>query len=161
SEFLALARRHGLEYVADADFNYSSGRLPQDLAPWLRVEGITGRSIEDTVDLLCYRQLHSPILTLGPLNRVLPGLAELGDLRVASCREPCPPSDVGGKPMFKHPTGYEVEAKEEFTHEALKRLQPFWPRGLRITETFSDVRQAAEDLRLLHRNGLIELRCIE
>ena len=161
SEFLALARRHGLEYVADADFNYSSGRIPEDLAPRLKIEGITGRSIDDTGDLLCYRQLHSPILTPGPLNRVLPGLAEFGDLRVASCLEPCPPSDVGGKPMFKHPSGYEVEVKEEFMKAGLTRLQPLWPRGLPVKAIFPDVRQVVEDLRLLQRNGLIELRCIE
>ena len=159
SEFLALARQHRLEYVADADFNYSSGRIPEDLAPRLDIEQITGRSIEDTVDLLCYRQLHSPILTPGPLNRELPSVAEFGNLLVASCLEPCPPCD--GIPMFQHPSGYQVEAKEEFIQTALTRLQPLWPRGLRVEATFPDVRRVAEDLKLLHRNGLIELRCIE
>jgi hypothetical protein len=161
SEFLALARRHGLEYVADADFNYRTGRIPEDLAPRLDVEQITGRSIEDTIDLLCYRQLHSPIFTPGPLNRRLPDDAEFGKLLVASCLEPCGSSEGTGNPLFKHPTGYEVEAKEEFMRTALTRLQPLWPRGLQVREMFPDVRQVEEDLRLLQRNGLIELRCIE
>jgi SAM-dependent methyltransferase len=161
SEFLALAARHGLEYVADADFNYPSGRIPEELALRLDVEAITGGSIEDTVDLLCYRQLHSPILTPVPLRRDLPGLAEFGNLLVASCLEPFPSGDRAGSAMFKHPSGYEVEAKEDFMRTGLARLRPLWPRGLRVAEALADVRQVEEDLRLLHRNGLIELRCIE
>jgi SAM-dependent methyltransferase len=161
SEFLAIANRFGLEYVADADFNYSSGRIPANLAPRLDVEQITGRCIEDTVDLLCYRQLHSPILTQAPFNRVLPGLDELGNLFVASCLEPIPARDGDKNPVFKHPNGYEVEAKEEFIRTALLRLLPLWPRGLRIKEVIPDVESARDDLLLLQRHGLIELRCIE
>ncbi len=41
--------------------------IPEDLATRLDKEQITGRALDDTVDLLCYRQLHSPILTHGPL----------------------------------------------------------------------------------------------
>jgi len=161
SEFLALANRFGLEYVADADFNYASGRVPDNLAPRLDVEQITGRCIDDTVDLLCYRQLHSPILTLGPFERKLPDLDEFRNLFVASCLEPLPMREGDRNPMFKHPNGYEVEAKEEFIRSALLRLQPLWPRGLRIKELIPDVNETKEDLLLLHRHGLIELRCIE
>ena len=157
SEFLALARGHGLEYVADADFNYPTGRIPPELAPRLDIEHLTGRSVEDTVDLLCYRQLHSPILTLRPLHRDMPDLAEFGNLLVASSLEPCPPGEGGGNPIFKHPSGYEVEAKEEFVRVALTKLLPLWPRGLPVAELFSDMSPVEEDLRLLHRNGLIEL----
>ncbi len=63
--------------------------------------------------------------------------------------------------MFKHPSGFEVEAKEEFMQRALRRLQLLWPRGLRVAAAFANVGQVEEDLRLLQRNGLIELRCIE
>jgi SAM-dependent methyltransferase len=161
SEFLALAIRHGLEYVADADFNYPSGRIPQDLVPRLEVEQITGRCLEDTVDLLCYRQLHSPILTPRPFHRRLPGCAEFANLWVASCLESCPAGDGTSNRMFKHPSGYEVEAKEDFMHRALIQLRPLWPRGLRVAEAFTNVGQIEEDLRLLQRNGLLELRCIE
>ena len=161
SEFLDLARRFQLEYVADADFNYSSGRVPEELAPRLDIEQITGRSIEDTVDLLCYRQLHSPILTPAPWTRELPGHEEFANLFVASCLEPCLPREGPGNPMFKHPSGYEVEAKEEGMRAALARLQPLWPRGLPVKDVFPDVSRLEEDLRLLQRNGLVELRCVE
>jgi SAM-dependent methyltransferase len=160
SEFLTLARRYGFEYVADADFCYSSGRLPEDLAPRLDKEQITGRALDDTVDLLCYRQLHSPILTQGPWVWDPPSLEEFAHLLVASCLVPCAPNGAEN-PMFQHPSGYQVEAKEAVMVAALKRLQPLWPQGLRIGTVFPDVSQVMDDLKLLQRNGLIELRCIE
>jgi SAM-dependent methyltransferase len=160
SEFLALAQRHGFDYVADADFNYSSGRTPEDVTPRLVAEQITGRTLEDTVDLLCYRQLHSPMLTPGPLTRLSPTLQEFANLLIASCLTPCAPSGAQN-PMFQHPSGYQVEAKEEIIRAALTRLQPLWPRGLRVGAVFSDVSHVMNDLKLLHCNGLIELRCME
>ncbi len=159
SEFLALMRQYGLHYVADADFNYASGRIPEELAPRLEKEQITGRTIDDTVDLLCYRQLHSPILTKGPWTKQPLSVEEFANLRIASCLVPCA-SDSEGR-MFEHPSGYQVEAKDEVMRAALKKLQPLWPGGHAIGKLFQDVSQVMDDLQLLQRNGLIELRCIE
>jgi SAM-dependent methyltransferase len=159
SEFLALARRHGLDDVADADYNYYAGRVAQDFAPKLVEAQLTGRSVEDTADLLCYRQLHSPILTRGPFTRRPPESEEFARLCVASCLAPV--DGNGGDSMFQHPSGYRVEAKEEPLRAALERLHPLWPRGLRAGELLPDVGRVAEDLKLLQRNGLIELRCVE
>ncbi len=161
SEFFELAHCHGLEYVADADFNYRSRQMPDKLAPWLEAEHITGRSIDDTVDLLCFRQLHSPILTPGPLTRRMPRPAEFGNLIVASCLEVCSPADGSASPTFKHPSGYEVEARKEFMRTALTELRGLWPRGVLVKTLFPDTREVEEDLRLLQRNELIELRCVE
>jgi SAM-dependent methyltransferase len=160
SEFLEIVARHGFEYVADADYNYPSGRIPEGLVPRLVEEQIIGRTLEETVDLLCYRQLHSPILTHDPGTPQPPTSEELAGLRLASCLEPCPPSNAQ-KPVFQHPSGYQVEAKEEVIRAALMRLRSSWPRGLRIGKLFPDVSKVTDDLRLLHRNGLVELRCIE
>jgi SAM-dependent methyltransferase len=160
SEFLTLMRQYDLEYVADADFNYSSGRIPEELAPRLKHEQLMGRSIEDTIDLLCYRQLHSPILTRGRFVRRKPGGEELGNLLVASCLAPCPSSETE-HPMFQHPSGYQVEVKDEAIRVALLQLEPIWPRGLPVGSLFEDLSQVMDDLKLLQRNGLIEFRCIE
>jgi len=160
SEFLELTRRFGLEYVADADFNYSSGKIPEDLGSRLSMEGIVGRGLEDTVDLLCYRQLHTPILTRGSWPRQPPTIEEFSNLYIASCLTPCTSSDIEHQ-MFQHPSGYQVEAKEEVIRTALQALHPLWPRGVRIGEVFPNIAQVMDDLKLLHRNGLIELRCIE
>lgn len=160
SEFLDLAGRYGLQHVADADFNYASGRIPEDLGPRLRADGIVGRGLNDTVDLLSYRQLHTPILTRSPWKRQPPTVQEFSNLYIASCLTPCTSNDSEHQ-MFQHPSGYQVEAKDEVIRRALNRLQPLWPRGVRIGEVFPDAAQVMEDLKLLQRNGLIEFRCIE
>jgi len=160
SEFLALARRHDLDYVADADFSYHSGRIREDLASALMKEQITGRTLDDTVDLLCYRQLHSPVLTHRPWTRHPPSRDEFAALHVASCLAPCASHDAEN-PTFEHPSGYQVEAKEEVMRIALVRLRSLWPRSLRVGDVFPDVSDVMDDLKLLHRNGLIELRCVD
>ena len=63
--------------------------------------------------------------------------------------------------MFQHPSGYQVEAKTADMVTALMRLQPLWPRGVRVGLLFPHVSHVMDDLKLLQRNGLIELRCIE
>ena len=160
SEFLDLMQDHGLDHVADADFNYSSGRSPEDLELWLREQKLTGRTLNDTVDLLCYRQMHSPILTRGPLSRSSPSLEEFANLLVASCLTPCT-QNGGGNSMLQHPSGYQVEVKQEVVRAALTKLRTLWSRGLPIGATFPDVSRVMDELMFLQRNGLIELRCIE
>lgn len=160
SEFLDLVQGHGLDHVADADFNYSSGRSPEDLALWLGEQALTGRSPDDTLDLLCYRQMHAPILTRDPLSRSLLGPEEFADLLVASCLTPGT-QNGGGDAMFQHPSGVQTDVKEEAVRAVLMKLGTLWPRGLRIGAAFPDVGRVMGELMLLQRNGLIELRCIE
>jgi SAM-dependent methyltransferase len=160
SEFLALAGGQGLEYLADADFNYASGRTPVDLPEKIAAAGIIGQPPGDTVDLLCYRQLHSPILTNGTWARREPSATEYGDLHLASCLTPVVP-DKPGHRMFHHPSGFEVEAKTEAMAAAFERLRTAWPAGLRVGALFPEVAPVMEDLRLLHRHGLLELRLVE
>lgn len=159
-EFLSLARRAQLEYVADADFNYNYRNVPQSLLDQLRLSGITGHSVEETIDLLCYRQVHSPILTPSPFHHAPPSMAELGCLWVASCMEPLSADQQAThKAMFRHPSGYEVETRAGFITSGLKTLAQLWPRGMRASDAFPDLQAVIADLRLLHLNGLIELRC--
>ena len=48
--------------------------------------------------------------------------------------------------------------KEPAVANALVRLRGLWPNGLPISRLFDDVTLVAEDLQLLYRNGLVELR---
>lgn len=156
SEFMALAAQHGLVYVADADFSYESGRIPPGLPEQLAASGIHGRCPEDTLDLLVHRQLHSPILAQAPLVRRLPEPAELCDLAAAS---PLVRRRGGkGRPVFVHPSTAEVEAKEPSMCKVLDRLQKVWPRGERLGDLVAGSPALLQDLLLLHRNGLIDLR---
>lgn len=161
SELSAMLETHGLVHVADADFDQPWARDDGQLESWLRDEGIEGRARSDTADLLRYRQLHSPIVTTRPWSSRPLATRELGALRIASCLSLRPASGEGRLWVFEHPSRYEVEVEDDAVREALVRLQPRWPAGLRIDEVFADVEGVAEDLRLLHRNGLVRLRLVE
>jgi hypothetical protein len=160
-EFLDLVGKYGFTYVADADFNYPSGRLPEALPVRLAELNVASELRDDTADLLCYRQLHSPILTSPGFSRRLPDGQEWSRLLVASCLTEREAADPGTVPSFVHPSGYVVEAKTAPMADALRALRTEWPRGLRVGEVIPDVSEAIDDLRLLQRNGLIELRVAE
>ena len=161
SDFLKLAGQHGFVHVADADFNYTSGRVPAAAIPaCLQQDAGTDENGDDAIDLLCYRQLHSPILCLTPLVRRPLSLAEFTALTVASTLSAGATGGQGSN-LFLHPSGYEVEAKESGMQAALTQLRTRWPRGMRIGDLFPDVASVMDDIKLLHQNGLVELRCVE
>jgi len=157
--FMDLMARYDLAYVADADFNYVSGRVPEGLPSRLASLGIDRDTIAETVDLLCYRQLHSPILTQRGFTRRPADRRELSGLIVASCLVEGAPNGEDGV-RFQHPCGYEVRAQRPMV-TALRALQPLWPRGLPIGDLFRDASEVIDDLALLHRNGLLELRVVD
>jgi SAM-dependent methyltransferase len=159
-EFLDLAAQHDLVYVADADFNYVSGRVPDELVQTMARLDIHVDTLNDTADLLRYRQLHSPILTTRTFVRRPPELTELSRLYAASFlteRE----TDDSGTTFFDHPCGHEVVVKSDAITNALRLLSVRRPRGSRLDELFPNVAAVIDDLRLLHRNGMIELRVAE
>lgn len=156
SEFHALLRDWGLEIVADADFNHASGRIDPELPKRLEEAQIGGPCPEDTLDLLSYRQLHSPILARAGARRRPIEDAEAAGLTMASCLRPKPIDRAVS--TFVHPSGYEVDARDARVDTALRRLYPLWPRGHTLAELFPDVEHVFDDLLLLYRNGLIDLR---
>jgi hypothetical protein len=156
SELATLAAAQGLTYVADADFNRPSGTVPPDLESRIAAAGLAGPSLDDTVDFLSYRQLHSPILTRLPWTRHLPTMDQLVELAAASCLEP-----NEARTAFRHPSGFEVEARDDDMAAALASLRPLWPRARRIAELFARPESHVEDLLLLHRHGLLELQLVE
>jgi len=160
SEFAVLAQGYGFERVADADFNYDSGRIPTDLTRQVAEAGLCGQPVDDTVDFLSFRQLHSPILTLRPWTPRPPRGQELARLFVASCLTPSDPNPSGSW-MFRHPNGFEVEAKHEVMRAALERIRALWPRGMTVDTLFGDADGLVSDLILLHAHGLIALRMVE
>jgi SAM-dependent methyltransferase len=160
SELHALLAGHGLAYVADADFAEPWARMDDTFVGWLEGEGIVGRALEDTVDLLLYRQLCSPIFTQAPLVRRPADAAELARLFIASPLAPTGDTDVLPV-VFDHPSGLEVTVTDAGVRDALVRLGPCWPGALRVGEAFPSVAAVADDLRLLQRNGLVSLRMWE
>jgi hypothetical protein len=159
SEFLSMLRSRDFHAVGDADFNHASGRLRPGLEDDLRSAGLVGRSIEDTVDLLSYRQLHSPILSFGSFEPTPLTLGECAVLEMASCLAPTGQRTESGSALFEHPMSrVQVETSGLAMEPALRRLHVEWPGGAPIGALFDDVAGVMEDVLLLHRNGLVDLR---
>lgn len=155
SEFLALATAYGFHCVADADYNYASGRVDAALPARLISMGLAGRELKDTEDLVSYRQLHTPILSWQRAQARQPEHAILRQLQVASCLQP----RGAHQPFwFEHPNGYQVEAKDALMADALNRLATIWPDPLPVTALLGEHENHIADLLLLHNNGLLELR---
>lgn len=160
SEFFAILNSFGFDYVADADFNCISNRITADFAQLLSRDNLAGGVAEDSADLMCYRQMQSPILTRTPFTKNACSNDEFGNLFMASRLEPVE-TKQGGNATFRHPDGPEIETSDETIRRALIELQPLWPRGRRINELFPDIIEVKESLEHLLKNDLIELRCIE
>ncbi len=160
SEFRALALGHGLAPIADADFTHAGGRSDPALDGWLETEGIVGCALEDTSDLVRYRQLHSPILARVDGSRSDATPEEVGALFVATTLTEIEPTTTVPA-LFRHDSGETLEITDESMRAGLSGLAALWPRGLRVSERFDDVAAIVDDLRLLHRFGLIDLRVVE
>ncbi|HTV01230.1 MAG TPA: class I SAM-dependent methyltransferase [Luteitalea sp.] len=156
-QFLQLAERHSLVYIADADFNYPSGRLPEQLSSVLDSVPVDARLHAATADLLCYRQLHSPILTHDGWQTTLPTLSELEGLFMASGLVLQETDEAAGAWCFAHPSGAEVRVTSPEIAAALLALVRAPGIARRLRDLFVDVAAVVDDVRLLHRNGMIEL----
>jgi hypothetical protein len=160
SEFFAILERFGFAFIADADFNCISNRITNDLAELLIVEKLVGRTATDSADLLCYRQMQSPILTHAPFVRKPCSPEEFSDLFIASDLVPSP-GEKQGVTIFRRPSGQEIETNDDAICRALIELQKRWPRGQRIGSIFTDVAAFRESIEHLLQHELIEVRCTE
>lgn len=155
SEFMNLAKHFGLHYVADADYNYSSGRTSPTLYKQIETQDLIGTNLNDTVDLVSYRQLHTPLFSKTPVGIPRPDPEVLINLQIASCLQPIGPH----KPhWYQHPNGYQVEAKDKSLAYALDHVLDIWPKSAPLDTILEHPHQFLDDLILLHDNGLLELR---
>jgi len=161
SEITELLAAHGLAHVVDADYDQPWTRMDERFDGWLRGEGVIGRTIEDTMDLLLYRQLCSPIVTHAPLVCRPPAPAELSQLWIASRLVPRDDATSSLPATFEHPSGLEVTVLDPGARDGLLRLEPLWPRALRVDEAFPGSTTVLDDLPLLQRSGLVTLRLRE
>ena len=121
----------GFAYVADADFNCLSNRITNDYSVFLKESGFVGSAAEESADLICYRQMQSPILTHAPFAKKACDGTEFANLLIASSLESIEVEN-GEHPGFKHASGQVIETCKESIHKALLKLQPLWPRGLSV-----------------------------
>jgi len=159
AEFFEILRNYGFAFIADADFNCISNRITDEVAGFMKRADLDDQAAGDAADLMCYRQMQSPLLTRAPLDSRPCGLDEFSTLYMASRLAPL--QDTDQETVFLAPGGGEIEVTDEPVRQALKTLHPEWPRGRRVDSLFTDVGQAREPLEYMLRNQLIELRCIE
>ena len=159
-EFFSLLQDFGFSFVADADFNCVSNRITEAYSHHLKETGLSAAIAGESADLICYRQMQSPILTHSSFPKKACDDAEFARLIIASNLEPMEVEE-GSHPSFKHASGQEIETCKESIHKALLKLQPLWPRGLSIKSLFDDVTDIRGDIEWLLHFQLIELHCIE
>ena len=158
-EFFAVLQRFGFSYVADADFNCLSNRITDSYADLMKLADLDDSAAGDSADLMCYRQMQSPVLTHSPLTSSPCTLDEFSNLFIAS--KLVPVEVEGEHSTFRGPSDEEIEITHDRFGEILRGLQPRWPRGTRIASLFSDVAEVRESLEYMLSQQLIELRCVE
>ena len=160
SEFEAMVAAHGLETVAEADYASTSQRITGQLTGLLEGGGLERRQVDDSVDLLLYRQMHSPVLTHAGFDRRPPGDGEFGAFHVAACLAPVDGGAEGAQD-FRHPEGHEVEVRDPAIRDALLALREAWPRSRRIGDLLAADGEWREDVEYLARSGLARLLVAE
>ena len=154
-ELLAIMSEHGFSYVADADFNYPWGREDPNFGRWLEEHQLVGGGLDDTIDLLRYRQLHSPIFTRGPVEFREVTADEMSELYLAS------ELDHQAESTFVHPNGIEIEVSDERLRNTFDALRKVWPVGHKVREVCAPEPDFYDDLKLLNGNQLVQLRLVE
>lgn len=157
--FLRLVGEHGFDYVADADFADVTHRIIDELSGLLKQHPLVQRSADNVADLLCYRQMHSPVLGRAPVQPRPCTEDEFKRLWLASPLGPVPGKD--GERAFRHPDGRELGITDTELAAALDRLVTRWPGALPVSQLFSDTVAVREDLEFLAHQGLVTLRVAE
>jgi SAM-dependent methyltransferase len=134
-EFAAHAARHGLQYLAEADFfEMQTGVLPDAVsAELLAVEDpvrreqyldfVKGRMFRQT--LLCRAELE---VDRSPEPLVVEGLAVSSPARAAGA------PDDEGRVTFEGPTGSTLTTDHPLVVSALERIGAAWPGAVRVRE---------------------------
>lgn len=134
-EFAAHAARHGLQYLAEADFfEMQTGVLPDEVAgELLAVEDPIRR--EQYLDFLKGRMFRQTLLCRAevPLDRS-PRPLVLEDLAVSSPARPTGDPDCAGRVTFEGPTGSTITTDHPLVQPALERVGRSWPTAVWVRE---------------------------
>lgn len=133
-EFVDHARRHGLQYLAEADFGaMQSSRFPAPLGDTLhRISDVIAK--EQLQDFLRLRKFRQTLLCHAdlPVDRTL-GPTGVRALRVASnarATSPVPDLRPGVAEEFRAPEGWTMSTDHPRVKAALLCLADAWPRSI-------------------------------
>lgn len=137
-EFVRGARRHGLGYVADAQFCRWEGHVPAELRESLAARGLDAVEREERADLLGNRYFRASILRQGDAPLASVGSRGLMDEMYAatSLAAQSDPFDLreGVVERFTGSGGMEVTLDGAVTKAAVVLLSAQWPAGIRMPE---------------------------
>jgi len=180
-DFVERARRHGLEYVTDAQFCRWEGRVPENLKSALAKRDLDCIEQEETADLLCDRYFRASILCRADAPRVSTCHRDLLDqvhLATSLSFQAGAFNLIDGEvARFLGTGGSEITLTASITKAAVVLLAARWPRGMRLEalygsaseflaenggELSGDARwQLSDDLMTLFEAGQIDLRLRE
>ncbi|MEP7306568.1 MAG: class I SAM-dependent methyltransferase [Acidobacteriota bacterium] len=141
-DFVDHAQRHGLDYVADAQFCRMEGHVPFGLSAATTPERAGQVEREQIVDLLGHRYFHSSILCrAGARDRVVPTTPDLcaGYLATAlrAVADPFVLTD-GAAERFAGIGGVEIVLDAAITKAAVVTLAVQWPRGQQLEALYHE-----------------------
>jgi len=143
-QFMERAQRHGLQYLAEADFHSSlTSSFPKNIRD--KIEGLSQDIIESEqfMDFLRNRHFRQTLLCHCGLSlqRTL-GAENLEGIKIASCADPengsldCSP---GSLQTFRTPEGMWTSSESPATKAALTVLRRTWPQTLDFEALLNEV----------------------
>jgi len=138
-QFADAAKRHGLEYLGEADFNEMlMSNFPPKVAETLRQVATDAIRMEQYMDFLRNRMFRQTLLVHqgAAIRRNLDGLALKGLLVTSSIRpeSPEPVLAEGASEVFHTASETKHTITDALTKSALVQLAQRWPRGLPFEE---------------------------
>jgi methyltransferase-like protein/ubiquinone/menaquinone biosynthesis C-methylase UbiE len=148
-EFVDHARRHGLQYLAEAEFSsMQSSRFPSPLAELLHKIGdvVVKEQLQDFLRLRKFRQTllcHREVALDPPVEA-----ARVRSLWVASAARPDSPSrdlTPGVPETFRRPDDVSMSTNDPVAKAAFHCLADAWPRAMAFEELQASVRAELRD----------------
>jgi SAM-dependent methyltransferase len=137
-QFVERARRHGLDYVCDAQFGRWEGHVPDELKSKLAARGLDAIEQEETADLLCHRYFRASILCRADAPRSPVSRRDLVEqvYLATSLTAKSDPFDLthGAVERFRGAGGIEVTIGASVTKAAVLLMAAQWPAGSKLEQ---------------------------
>jgi methyltransferase-like protein/SAM-dependent methyltransferase len=176
-QFVERAGRHGLQYLAEADFAAMlAGRFPPEVAQTLEAISEDIVHLEQYMDFVRNRQFRQTLLCragLRPRRALSPGVMQGLHVASAARRDGDEPVDLsdGVELTFRHTGSVLVSTGHPVTKAALLLLGERWPRGMVLEDLLAQAcglvdrpgggEVAMQDLFQCYLSGLVELRSLQ
>lgn len=137
-DFISHARRHGLQFLAEAEIHtMSTAGFPQAVKAGLRDMASSIEEAEQYGDFVRDRAFRQTLLCRADLtlNRAIPS-GRVQQFQISSSLEPLAESSPGGaaEGQFRDAEGMIIKARDPLTHAALLELRAVWPGSVSFAD---------------------------